>query len=126
MFEVNITNGQFEVVQKHEKYSDTLVDTFSSEDDAIKCMDERNANIEKKIGYTSYDWKENFELKNLSELLKPFGLKCLSVENGDAYEFMVYGEEITSDDLAMRLQAQYSNFDMTPEEAKEMFVYPVE
>ena len=89
-------------------------------------MNERNENIKKKIGYTSYDWKEAFELKNLSELLKPFGLKCLSVENGDAYEFMVYGEEITSDDLAMRLQAQYSNFEMTPEEAKEMFVYPVE
>ena len=124
MFDVNIANGQFEVVQKHERYSDTLVDTFSSEDAAIKCMNERNENIKKKIGYTSYDWKEAFELKNLSELLKPFGLKCLSVENGDAYEFMVYGEEITSDDLAMRLQAQYSNFEMTPEKAKEMFVYP--
>ena len=126
MFEVNITNGQFEVVQKDEKYSDTLVDTFSSEDAAIKCVNERNANMNKRIGYTSYDWKEIFELKNLSELLKPFGLKCLSVENGGEFEFMVYGEEITSDDLAMRLQAQYSNFEMTPEEAKEMFVYPVE
>ena len=126
MFEVNTANGQFEVVQKHERYSDTLVDTFYSEDDALKCVNERNENIKKKIGYTSYDWKEAFELKNLSELLKPFGLKCLSVENGDAYEFMVYGEEITGDDLAMRLQAQYSNFEMTPEEAKEMFVYPVE
>ena len=125
MFEVNIANGQFNVVQKHERYSDTLVDTFSSEDAAIKCMNGRNANIEKKIGYTSYDWNEIFELKNLSELLKPFGLKCLSVENGDAFEFMVYGEEITGDELAMRLQAQYNNFEMTPEEAKEMFVYPV-
>jgi len=124
MFEVNTANGQFEVVQKHERYSDTLVDTFYSEDDALKCVNERNENIKKKIGYTSYDWKEAFELKNLSELLKPFGLKCLSVENGDAFEFMVYGEEITSEDLAMRLQAQYSNFEMTPEEAKEMFVYP--
>ncbi len=126
MFEVNTANGQFEVVQKHEKYSDTLVDTFSIVSDALKCVNERNENIEKKIGYTSYDWKEIFQLENLSELLKPFGLKCLAVENGDAYEFMVYGEEITSDDLAMRLQAQYSNFEMTPEEAKEMFVYPVE
>lgn len=126
MFEVNIANGQFEVVQKHERYSDTLVDTFYSEDDALKCVNERNENIEKKIGYTSYDWKEAFELKNLSELLKPFGLKCLSVENGDAFEFMVYGEEITGDDLVMRLQAQYSNFEMTPEEARKMFVYPVE
>ncbi len=124
MFEVNTANGQFEVVQKHERYSDTLVDTFYSEDDALKCVNERNENIKKKIGYTSYDWKEAFELKNLSELLKPFGLKCLSVENGDAYEFMVYGEEITSDDLAMRLQAQYSNFEITQEEAKEAFVYP--
>lgn len=47
----------------------------------------------------SYDWKEQLTLKSFNKALKPHGLRVLSFENGDSYEWVIASESSTLDQI---------------------------
>lgn len=68
----------------------------------------------------SYDWKEQPTLEMLNEALKPHGLKVLSFENGDSFDWVIASADSTTEQMVDAL-IQTERFEPDEDESESEF-----